>query len=325
MNCYPIIILCGEPNSVFSEIFVKAVKKYKNNNPIILLGSKRLFQLQLKKLKMNYNFNFINFKNNKFINLSFKKINFLDVKYKFNKPFEKISSKSNSYINKCFKILFKITKNNKISGIINGPISKKFFLKNKFQGITEFLASKFKVKKNFAMLIYNKSLAVTPITTHLPINKILKNIDKKSIIFKTILVDKFYKDNFLKKPRIAICGLNPHCENFFNKSEEDKIIQPAINYLKKKRIDISGPFPSDTIFLRQNRKKFDVIIGMYHDQVLGPLKAIYGFNAINITLGLPVLRISPDHGPNYQMVGKNKSNSQSLIKAIRFLDNKKCL
>ena len=325
MSKCPIIILCGEPNSVFSEIFIKAIKKYKNVNPIILLGSKELFKDKLKKLKLNFNFHLLNFQNNKISNLSLKKINFLDIEYKFNKPFEKISSKSNIYISQCFKILFKIVKNNKILGIINGPISKKFFLKNKYQGITEFLATKYKVKKNFAMLIFNKSLAVTPITTHLPINKILKNIDKESIILKTTLVDKFYKDNFSKRPRIAICGLNPHCENFFYTSEEDLIIKPAINYLKKKRIDISGPFPSDTIFLKQNRKKYDVIIGMYHDQVLGPLKALYGFDAINITLGLPVIRISPDHGPNYQMVGKNKSNSQSLIEAIKFLDQKKRL
>ena len=323
MKKTPIIILCGEPNSVFSEIFIKAIKKYKSVNPIVLLGSKKLFELQLKRLKIKYNFNHINFENDKLVNLSLNKINFFDVKYKFNKPFEKISSKSNKYLNKCFNTLFQIIKYNKILGIINGPISKKFFLKNKFQGITEFLAKSFKVKDRFAMLIFNKSLAVTPITTHLPINKILKNINKKSIILKTILVDQFYKSNFSKKPRIAFCGLNPHCENFFNKSEEDKIIKPAINYLKKKRIDVSGPFPSDTIFLKQNRKKYDVIIGMYHDQVLGPLKAIYGFDAINITLGLPVLRISPDHGPNYQMIGKNKSNSQSLIEAIKFLDKKK--
>ncbi len=324
MKKSPIIILCGEPNSVFSEIFIKAIRKYKSINPIILIGSKRLFELQLKKLKIKYNFNLINIENNKLSNLSIRKVNFLDVKYKFKKPFEKISSKSNKYINHCFKMLFEIIKKNKILGIINAPISKKFFLKNKFQGVTEFLAKKFRVKNNFAMLIFNNSLAVTPITTHLPINKILKNINKKSIILKTTLVNQFYKSYFSKRPRIAFCGLNPHCENFFNKSEEDKIIKPAINYLKKKRIDVSGPFPSDTVFLKQNRKKYDVIIGMYHDQVLGPLKAIYGFNAINITLGLPVLRISPDHGPNYQMMGKNKSNSQSLIEAIKFLDKKKC-
>ena len=99
-----------------------------------------------------------------------------------------------------------------------------------------------------------------------------------------------------------------------------KIIIPAIKSLRKKNIDINGPFPADTIFLKQNIKKFDVIIGMYHDQVLTPIKSIFGFNAINVTLGLPFIRISPDHGPNTEMIGKNRSNPQSLIKAISFLD-----
>ncbi len=93
--------------------------------------------------------------------------------------------------------------------------------------------------------------------------------------------------------------------------------------MKKKKLDITGPFPADTIFLKQNLKKYDVIVGMYHDQVLAPIKSLFAFNAINITLGLPFLRISPDHGPNFSMVGKNKSNSQSLTQAIKFLNKKK--
>jgi 4-hydroxythreonine-4-phosphate dehydrogenase len=102
--------------------------------------------------------------------------------------------------------------------------------------------------------------------------------------------------------------------------EDKKIVTPAINYLKKKNFKISGPFSSDTIFLKQNRSKYDVILGMYHDQVLSPLKTLFEYDAINITLGLPFTRISPDHGPNEHMLGKNISNPLSLIRAISFLD-----
>ncbi len=318
----PIVIVWGEPNSIFSEILIKSLRKYKNKKPIIFIGSKRLIEYQLKKLKLKFKFNIINLKNNKFINSDLEKINLLNVDYKFKKPFEKISSKSNKFISDCFNVALKIVNNNKISGIINGPISKKFFLKDKFQGITEYLANKFDVNENFSMLIYNKSISVLPITTHLPINRINKFIEKKSIISKVILVNRFFKKNFLKKPKIAVCGLNPHCENFLSLSEEDKIIKPAIKFLKKKGIHIDGPFAADTIFLKQNRERFNIIVGMYHDQVLTPIKALHGFEAINITLGLPIIRISPDHGPNFQMVGKNKSNPQSLIEAIKFLDKK---
>ena len=122
-----------------------------------------------------------------------------------------------------------------------------------------------------------------------------------------------------KKPNIAITGLNPHCESFDKDNKEKKEIIPAIKYLKKIRINVEGPYSPDTIFLKENTKRFDVIVGMYHDQVLGPMKTLYGFKAINITIGLPFIRISPDHGPNIQMLGKNKSDPSSLLESIRFL------
>ena len=107
---------------------------------------------------------------------------------------------------------------------------------------------------------------------------------------------------------------------FIKKNIEKTEILPAIKSLRKLKIKVSGPFSADTIFLKKNRKKFNVIVGMYHDQVLAPMKTIFGFDAINITIGLPFTRISPDHGPNEKMLGKNKSNPLSLIKALTFLD-----
>ena len=320
MNFKPILIVCGEPNSIFSEILVKSLKKYKGAKPIVLIGSFNLINSQLKKLHLKLNLNLIVFNSNYLDNLKKNEINIINVNYDFKKPFEKSSSKSKRYISKCFLEAFKIINYNKISGLINGPISKENFLKGKHQGITEYICSKFGIKENFAMLIYNNLLSVSPITTHLPLSKVSKKIKIKSIVTKSILIVNFYKKNFKKKPRLAITGLNPHCENFFYRSEEKKIIEPAIRILKKKKISITGPSPADTIFLKQNSKNFDVIIGMYHDQVLAPLKALHGFNAINVTLGLPFLRVSPDHGPNEKMIGKNKSDPQSLIEAIKFLN-----
>ena len=323
MNSKPIIIICGEPNSVFSELLAKSLKKFKNKKPIILLGSYSLIQLQLKKLRHKIKLKRIELKNNLLKNENLDKVNIIDINYNFTKVFEPVSSKSNKYIADCFQKAFRIIKKNKISGLINGPISKKFFLKKKFPGITEFIANEFNIKNNYAMLIFNKALSVCPITTHLPLNKVSKKIKKKDIIIKSLIIDNFYRKNFSVKPKIGITGLNPHCENFFNISEEKKIIEPVVKKLKNRKIKIYGPFPADTIFLKQNLKKFDVIIGMYHDQVLTPIKTLYGFNAINITLGLPFLRISPDHGPNHEMIGKNKSDPQSLINALKFLDGTK--
>jgi 4-hydroxythreonine-4-phosphate dehydrogenase len=169
------------------------------------------------------------------------------------------------------------------------------------------------------MLIFNKELSVCPITTHLPLKFVSKKITKKEIINKVSLINNFYKKNLRLKPRIAILGLNPHCESVDAYNEDEKIIKPSIKYLKKK-YNVSGPYPADTIFLKNNRKNFDVIVGMYHDQVLTPIKTLYEYDAINITLGLPFIRISPDHGPNETMLGKNLSNPLSLLRAIKFLD-----
>ena len=173
------------------------------------------------------------------------------------------------------------------------------------------------------MLIYNKQLAVCPLTTHLPLKKVSKKINKKLIKEKIKLVDIFYKKYLKLKPKIALTGLNPHCESVDTFNEDEKIIKPTIKSLIKSNYKISGPFAADTIFLKKNRKKYNVIIGMYHDQVLTPLKTLFEYDAINITLGLPFIRISPDHGPNENMLGKNKSNPLSLIKALTFLDSKK--
>ena len=139
------------------------------------------------------------------------------------------------------------------------------------------------------MLIYNKNLSVCPLTTHLPLKMVNKGINKQLIIKKTLLINDFYKKNIGYKPNIAVTGLNPHCESILKFNEDEKIIKPAIKFLNKKNLKIFGPFSADTIFLKQNRKKYDVIIGMYHDQVLAPFKSLYEYDAINLTLGLPFL------------------------------------
>lgn len=320
MNNLPIIVIGGEPNSIFSEIFVKSFKHSKKNKPIILFISYKLFLDQLNKLKLKCNHHIIKTNKIKNADLFKNKINIFNIDYKFNEPFEKISAKSNAYISECFKFALDYAKNNKISGLINGPISKKFFLKDKFLGVTEYLANKLKVNQNYAMLIYNEKVSVSPLTTHLPISMISANLKKSLIIKKILLINNFFKILNRKKPKITITGLNPHCENFVYKSEEEYIIKPALKSLVKKKLNIIGPVPADTIFIKENLKKTNIVVGMYHDQVLAPIKALAGFNAINITLGLPFLRISPDHGPNENMLGKNKSNYTSMLLALNFLN-----
>ncbi|WP_440676106.1 4-hydroxythreonine-4-phosphate dehydrogenase PdxA [Candidatus Pelagibacter sp. HIMB1593] len=319
MSYKPILIVSGEPNSIFSEIFIKSLKKIRIKNPIILICSFDLFKKQMIKLNLKTKVNIINPIKIKNYNLSNKSVNLVNINYHQKNAFQKISSKSNKYIEECFNMAFKIIKREKIVKFINGPISKKYFLKKKYLGMTEYISDNFSIKKT-CMLIFNKKLSVSPITTHLPLKLVVKNLNSKKIEDNISLVQKFFKTEFNKKPKIGVLGVNPHCESILDKNEDESIIKPIILNMKKKGYKIKGPISADTVFLKKNRENYDVIIGMYHDQVLTPLKTLFEYDAINITLGLPFLRVSPDHGPNEKMMGKNLSNPLSLIQAIKFLD-----
>ena len=197
----------------------------------------------MKKLKFKFNLKVINNLKDAKVN----DINILNVNYNSKKIFSEITSGSKKYISNCFNLALNLIKTNKKIALINGPISKKYFLKKKYPGITEYISRKTK-SKNQVMLIYNDEISVSPITTHLPLKFVAKNINKKKIINNAIQIKKFY-ENFLNyKPKIAILGLNPHCETIDNISEEKKIIIPAIKFLKKANLNVEGPFSADTFF-----------------------------------------------------------------------------
>ncbi len=309
-----IVIVNGDPESTFNEILIKTLKNKVLRNigfSIIMVCSEKLFKYDLKRL--NTRINFQKFKGNN----SLSKNNIFIIDIPFNHKDLSVKNK-NLYIKKSFDVGINLIKENNSLALINGPISKSTFLKGKYNGMTEYLAYKTK-SLNEVMLIFNKELSVSPVTTHIPINKVTDKIKKKVIVSKITSINKFYKKFLGFVPNIAITGLNPHCETFAGKNIEKAEILPAIKILKKKKIKILGPFSADTIFLEKKRKEFDVVVGMYHDQVLTPMKTIFGFNAINITIGLPFVRITPDHGPNYEMSKLNKSKPDSLIQAFSFL------
>ena len=310
MKYKPILVVAGASKSIFFEILFKSLKLNKFKSPIILIASLKILRSQMKKFKFKKEINLMSVKDLKKIKLNNKFINLIDVNLKIKS--EKI------YIKDCFEIAFNILNSNLTNKLINGPIDKSNFLNKKFLGVTEYISKKFNLKKK-AMLIYNKELSVCPLTTHLPIKMVSQKISQKLIKEKVILISDFYKKNFNFKPKIAVTGLNPHCETILKFSEDESIISPAIKNLKKKGFKIYGPFSADTIFLKQNRKNYNVILGMYHDQVLSPIKTLKEYDAINITLGLPFYRISPDHGPNEKMINKNLSSPLSLIRALKFL------
>ena len=310
MNSKPILIVPGEPKSIFFEILFKSIRLIKIKSPLILICNKKILYKEIKKFNFQNKVEEFDQKTIQKKKIENKKIYLINIS----------NDNPKIYIKKCFDCAFSLLKEGLTNKFINGPINKNKTLKKKYLGITEYISHSFNQKK-FAMLIYNRKLSVCPVTTHLPLSQISEKINRKLIKEKIIIVNDFYRNFLGIKPKIAVTGLNPHCESVLNFNEDEKIILPTIRSLKQK-INVEGPFPADTIFLNNNRKKFDVIIGMYHDQVLGPIKTLFEYDAINITLGLPFLRITPDHGPNEKMVGKNKSNPLSLIKALTFLDKR---
>ena len=317
-----IAIIAGEPNSISSEIIFKFWKKRKlyNYKSFFVIGSIQLLNLQKKKLKYRIKIKKINnFINLKTINKN--ELSVYDVKYKQKEPFEKLTNKSNNYIFKCFDIATDLIEKKKIIGFINCPVAKETLFKNKDLGITEYLSRKSNRIGKEVMLIYNKKLSVSPLTTHIPLKKVSHKITKLKIIKNIKTINSFYKKTLKRSPKFAILGLNPHAFSPEKKSEEKKIILPAVNYIKKRGIKVKGPISPDTSFMFLKENKFDVIIGMYHDQVLTPFKSLFKYDAINITLGLPYFRISPDHGIAKDIISKGKANPKSLIESIKFFNH----
>ena len=229
---------------------------------IYLITNFEIFKNQIKKLK--YKINLVKVKNSNELNNDVR-LKIINVDLKANNIFKFDNKKKSQFILKSLNLAHKLALKKEIAGIINCAIDKRVFKKSNI-GVTEYLASKCKVNKNTeSMLIYNKTLSVSPLTTHLLLKDVAKKIGRKMIIQKLKTINNWYKKKFKKKPNIAMLGLNPHNGELKKDSEEKKIIIPAINNLNKLGIKVNGPVVADTIFIK-DYKKYNIIVGMYHDQ-----------------------------------------------------------
>ena len=291
-----IAIITSDPKSINYEIIKKSLFffKKKNKNNYLFIGSKELL------LKNSINVDILNIRN---------------IKWTKNKKKE--------YLRKSFEEFISLYKANKVHGLINLPLNKKDFLDNSFPGVTEYISNKFQCSGKETMLLYNNNFSVSPLTTHLKIKNVSKNINSKKIINNFTNILTFYQNIIKKKnPTIGFLGLNPHnAVDFFSNSEETKIIIPTLEKLKKKyKKNIIGPISPDISFVKRKRSNISSLIGMYHDQVLTTFKYINQFSAINITLGLPFLRVSPDHGTATDIIGKNQADPKSFLYCLNFFE-----
>lgn len=201
-------------------------------------------------------------------------------------------------------------------GMVTAPVNKTAMrlLDPRFHGHTEYLADKTGVRK-FAMMFVSPRLCVTLATVHVALKDVSKSLTRAGVFEKIILTDQFLKSRLGKKrPRIAVCALNPHGEE--TGTEEASIIRPAVNQARKAGVDVSGPFAADQLFYEAYEGHYDALVSMYHDQALAPFKMVSFHDGVNVTAGLPFVRTSPDHGTAFDIAGRGKAQSASMTAAI---------
>ena len=316
----------GEPSGIGPDLIVRlcSSKLWETFDiPIITIGDPRLFKDRSKILK--------------------KRIKIIEVesisKIRKNKKnvlqIIKISNciktnpgklyKSNAkYVLENLRFSIKLALKNEKIAIVTGPISKENIISvdSSFTGHTEFI-KKVTKSNDVLMMLASDQLKVALATTHIPLKKVSSSITKNLIVNKVKILNEDLKDKFnIKNPNIKILGLNPHAgENGKIGKEEIEHIRPAVIKLRKENINASMPLSADTAFSRKMFKETDAYLGMYHDQVLPVLKTLSFGNSINITLGVPIIRTSVDHGVALDLAGTNKSNPSSLILAIKTAKN----
>jgi len=207
----------------------------------------------------------------------------------------------------------------KIDAIVTAPINKQNIQSADFNfaGHTEFFAERFAVS-NYLMLMVSENLKIGTVTGHLPLGKASGAITIDEIVAKAqVLNQSLIKDFGIRKPKIAVLGINPHAgDNGLLGDEEQKIIIPAVNQLKERGIFVMGPYAADGYFGSGTYKIFDATLAMYHDQGLIPFKTLSFGEGVNFTAGLPLVRTSPDHGTGYDIAGKNQASESSIRQAI---------
>jgi 4-hydroxythreonine-4-phosphate dehydrogenase len=226
---------------------------------------------------------------------------------------------ADSVIESIEKAVF-LTQSGEAAGVVTNPIQKAALYDAGFShpGHTELLAELSGLKSSPIMMIAGQNLRVVPVTIHVSLRQALEQLNTSKIIHATQITYQALKTEFgISQPRIAITALNPHAgEGGAMGDEEQTIIQPAIASLLKKGIQVTGPLPSDTLFSPEQRQTYDAAICMYHDQALIPIKALEFNQAVNVTLGLPFVRTSPDHGTALDIAKLGKANPSSLISSL---------
>lgn len=303
-----IAITIGDPAGIGPEIVLKSVisEEVLNVCTPLIVGDSTVIKEAIERLK---------------VPLNFKNIELVDVSEVKKKDFEKTKPTATSgracvaYIKKAVELAL----DKKVDAIVSAPISKEALKMAGFQwpGHTELLAELTNTK-DFAMMFWSEKLKLILVTIHTALKNVPALITKERVLRTIILAKKACDMIGVNNPKIAVAGLNPHAgEAGMFGDEEIKEISPAVNEAQSIGIPVSGPYPADTLFHKAYNGEFDIIVCMYHDQGLIPLKMIAFDKSVNVTVGLPIVRTSPDHGTAYDIAWKGIANPSSMIEAIK--------
>ncbi|WP_025898555.1 4-hydroxythreonine-4-phosphate dehydrogenase PdxA [Sneathiella glossodoripedis] len=311
----PLLVTMGDPNGIGLEITFKAWKQRKTEQlpDFILVGATSRVEAALNLLKMDIPTAILRSPNE---DCDPSRLNIIDIGENNQSPAEETIQSIVMATNYCM--------NGEARALITNPIQKKRLYEAGFKhpGHTEFLAELTGSPDKSVMMLACPGLRVVPATIHIPLAQVKQTLtaDRLEAVVRTTyrdLVTRFA----IREPHLVIAGLNPHAgEDGSIGQEEIEIIQPLVNRLKSEGMNISGPYPADSLFHEKMRKSYDAAICMYHDQALIPLKTIDFDKGVNITLGLPIIRTSPDHGTAEDIFGKGLANPASLIEAIKAAD-----
>jgi 4-hydroxythreonine-4-phosphate dehydrogenase len=316
----------GEPSGIGPDLIIQMCVSNlwsKIKTPIVCLSDPKLIEERANSLRKKIKLNVIDSIDESKKNVG-STLQVIKISKCPNTSFGKLYKSNASYVleNLDYGVLEALS--NKNVALVTGPISKEniISIKKNFSGHTEHI-QKLTKSQDVLMLLASKELKVAIATTHIPLKKVSKLITTELIINKVTILNNELKSKFrIKKPKIKILGLNPHAGEGGKIGREEKdIMVPAIKKLRKEKVNVSMPMSADTAFTKKLLKETDAYLGMYHDQVLPVLKALSFGNSLNITLGVPIVRTSVDHGTALDIAGTGKADYSSLKEAIKVAEN----
>jgi 4-hydroxythreonine-4-phosphate dehydrogenase len=312
----PIALTCGDPAGISPEITWKSWQALRQELPFFVVGSVRHLRSVCAEMPL------IEISDpSEAVNACRDGLPVLNIAYAEDPEFGAGCPANGAAIKQSIDSAVEFCRNGQASAVCTNPINKKILRESgvfEHPGHTEYLAQ-ITNASDVVMLLASDDLNVVPATIHIALKDVITHLTAAGLKQTIQTTDQGFRSLLgIRNPRIWVAGLNPHAgEGGLMGTEDSDLIAPVISSLKAEGLDVSGPYPADTMFHAGARANYDVAVCMYHDQALIPIKTLSFDTGVNVTLGLPIIRTSPDHGTAYDIAGKNIARPDSLISALR--------